>query len=93
MNQQNTIKAMKGIVIPCMRKAKQLQPDVDFEIEGDNATAHTGKKTRSFINSKALPVSHTPFGGHPIYEEGGRAANSPDLCLVEYVFGNWTENV
>ena len=60
MNQQDAIKAMKAIVIPCMREAKELQPDADFEIEGGNATAHTGKKTRSFINSKALPVPQAP---------------------------------
>ena len=93
MNQGNTIKAIKHIVIPCVEQAQQLQHNIEFEIEGDNATAHTGKKMRKFINSRALPIPHTPFGGHPIRERGGRAANSPDLCAIEYVFGRWSENV
>ena len=93
MNQGNTIKAIKSIVIPCVTEAKQLQKNIKFEIEGDNATAHTGKKMRKFINSRALSVPHVPFGGHPIHQKGGRAANSPDLCVIEYVFGQWSENV
>ena len=93
MNQKNTITAIEKVVIPCIKQAQRLQPKMKFEIEGDNATAHTGKKMMEFINSEALPVPHTPFGGHPIHAKGGRPANSPDLCVIEYVFGRWSENV
>ena len=92
MNTKNTIQAFKDILIPFGNKMKEEHPTIKFEYEGDNAQCHTSKKTLKFIKNK-LPLPHYPFGGHRVNAKGGRAPNSPDLCVIEYVFSFWEERV
>ena len=92
MNTENTIKAIKKIVIPFYRQLKAIQPSLDLECEFDNAPGHRSKRTQSFVKSKRC-VPFVKLGGWPINEPGGRAPNSPDLCSIEYVFNEWGDNV
>ena len=92
MNTENTIKAIKKIVIPCHAHAKRINPDIEYELECDNAPGHRSKKSQSFMHSKRCPP-HVKLGGHPINAKAGRPPNSPDLCAIEYVFNDWGDDV
>ena len=92
MNTENTIKAIKKIVIPCYNKAKAMDGSIQYELECDNAPGHRSKKSQQFMHSNSCPP-HVELGGHPINTPGGRPPNSPDLCSIEYVFSEWGERV
>ena len=84
MNTNNTIKAIKNVVIPCYNEAKTINRHKKFKLSCDNARAHTSKKTQRFMNSRECPPYY-PLGGHPINTKGGTPPNSPDLCPIEYI--------
>ncbi len=90
MNADNTIKGMEQCVIPFYREQLQKE-NIAFELEGDNARAHVSSKFQSFISDQQ--VHHTAWGGSPINTKGGKAPNSPDLCPIEYLFNDWSNNV
>ena len=92
MNTENTIKAIKKMVIPFYHRLKALKPSLELEYKFDNAPGHRSKKTQSFVKSKQC-VPFVKLGGWPINAPGGRAPNSPDLCCIEYVFNEWSEKV
>ena len=92
MNTDNTIKAIKKIIIPCYDELQLMKPSIQFENECDNAPGHRSKKAQRFMHSKSCRP-HVKLGGHPINAPGGRPPNSPDLCAIEYVFNEWGENV
>ena len=71
---------------------KKLKPYISFECEFDNAPGHRSKKTQQNVHSKRCRP-HVKLGGHPINAFGGRPPNSPDLCVIEYVFHQWGDKV
>ena len=91
MNAQNTINGMKSNIIPFYNEMKVKYPNINFELEGDNARAHTSKAYQAWIKSSKVP--HTKHGGYPINAIGGRAPNSPDLCSIEYLFHDFSNSV
>ena len=91
MDTENTIKAVKKVVIPFAEHLSGAHPMIDFELEGDNAPGHCSKTAQRFLRN--LEFNHVPFGGHPINDFAGRPPNSPDLCVIEYCFAWWEERV
>ena len=91
MDTDNTIKAVKKVVIPFAKYMDGAHPGVNYELEGDNAPGHCSKKAQQFLRN--LKWKHVGFGGHPINDFAGRPPNSPDLCVIEYCFAWWEERV
>ena len=91
MNAANTIVAFDAVIRPLMQRVSRQHPNVAFEYEGDNARAQISRRFRNYLATLQHP--HTPFAGHPINAPNGRAPNSPDMCVIEYVFAQWQEEV
>ena len=87
INSDNTLRAIKEVVIPCYHEAKSINAHGKLELECDNARPHTSKKTQYFMNSQGCPP-HYPLGGHPINAKAGRPQNSPDSCPIEHIFND-----
>ena len=86
MNVQNTIESYKKVLMPFYKK--ELKRNSNIIVEGDNAMPHQSTAAKDWIQQHH--INHEKFGGHPTKVIGGRAANSPDLCPIEYVFNDWT---
>jgi hypothetical protein len=91
MNSDTTIESFEQIMVPFAEMHSQQHPSIKFEWEGDNAAAHTSKKTRAWLNTNE--INHYPFGSKRGGSYDGRPPNSPDLCVIEYVFAHWKELV
>ena len=89
MNADNTIKAIKNVVVLCYNEAKSINARRKFELECDNARPQASKKTQSIMNGREC-LPHHPLGGHPMNAKAGRLPNLPDSCLTEHIFNDWT---
>ncbi len=90
MDGTSTIESFQKILLPFEKSLKRNHPSIQFQWEGDNARAHTSKKVIAWLEKK---IKHVPFGGKPISHLSGRPPNSPDLCIIEYIFNTWNEHV
>src|SRR5690606_13474990 len=91
MNAISIIKCYRSILNPFYKKLQNQNPEIDFKYEGDNAPSHISKIARNWIIDN--DINHTPFGGYPVNEIGGKPANSPDLSPIEYVFASWNQSL
>ncbi len=87
MNTKSTKDSINNFLVPFLH-------DINYEknkILWDNAPCHTSREMRDFIESEELRFF--PPGSKNLDIPHGYPPNSPDINIIENIFGYWSDQV